>query len=77
VILVARSGHTGVAPLNQALATMAQVDAPVIGIVLNRVKPRDAMTDGYTYGSNYGKTSEPPTTSGLTALLPPSTPVSR
>jgi receptor protein-tyrosine kinase len=62
VIVVARSGHTSLGPLNQALAAMAQVSAPVIGVVLNRVNPRDAMADGYTYGSEYGKTSGPPTT---------------
>ena len=55
-ILVARSGHTAAAPLNQALSTLAQVSAPVVGIVLNRVAPRDALADGYTYGSEYGKT---------------------
>ena len=44
-----------------------------IGIVLNRVRACDAMTDGYPYGSNYGKASEPPTTSAPSAL---STPVS-
>lgn len=74
VILVARSGHTGAAPLNQALAAMSQIGAPLVGVVLNRVKPRDAMTDGYTYGSDYGNTSGPAKKSAPPASARPSAP---
>jgi Mrp family chromosome partitioning ATPase len=59
VILVARSGRTDLAPLQQALATLSQVGASVVGLVLNDVKPRDTMNDDYTYGSDYGNRSVP------------------
>ena len=37
VIVVAHSGHTSASPLNQALNSLSQVSAHVVGIVLNRV----------------------------------------
>lgn len=62
VILIARSGTTAASPLNRALSALVQVSAPVVGIVLNRVRPRDGVSDGYgyTYGTAYGARSAAP-----------------
>lgn len=69
VVVVAQSARTTVTPLDQALAMLEQVGAPVLGVVLNRVRPRDARADNYTYGSEYGK--RPPSGSGSPELPSP------
>jgi capsular exopolysaccharide synthesis family protein len=70
VVVVARSSRTTVGPLDQALTMLEQVGAPVLGVVLNRVRPRDARADNYTYGSEYGKRPSGPSPTERPAPAP-------
>jgi polysaccharide biosynthesis transport protein len=55
VIMVIEAGKTSATQVNKAIADLEQVGAPILGVVLNRVKPRDlADGDGYGYGYGYG-----------------------
>lgn len=53
VLVVVQSGRATVPSLQEALADLDRVAAPVLGVVLNRAKRRGAGYGGYGYGS-YG-----------------------
>ena len=58
VIMVVEAGKTSAAQANKAIADLEQVGAPLLGVVLNRVKAKDLRdTDGYGYGYGYGSAS--------------------
>lgn len=69
VVLVARSGATGERALRRSLALLEQVEAPVLGVVLNGTEGRDRQQYGYGYGyGRYGATATPPPAPTLAAV---------
>jgi capsular exopolysaccharide synthesis family protein len=62
VLMVVQAGRVGLPQVRQALATLEQVNAPILGLVLNRVSEAgatDAYGYGYGYGSGYGAAPAP------------------
>jgi capsular exopolysaccharide synthesis family protein len=53
VLLVTQAGRTSLPQVRHALANLEQVSAPVLGIVLNRVRQRRGRRHGYAYGYGY------------------------
>ncbi len=49
MLVVVGAGSVKRPELGNALASLERVDARVLGLVLNRVRERDADTYGYTY----------------------------
>jgi len=54
VLVVVQSGRATGQALQEALADLDRVAAPVLGVVLNRAKKRGAGHGGYKYGYGYG-----------------------
>jgi polysaccharide biosynthesis transport protein len=76
IVVVARSRRTTTGPLQHAINALKQVSAPVLGVVLNRVRPRSAAAGGYTARSEYGDKPTPPPKQGRpsnndSSLAPP------
>jgi receptor protein-tyrosine kinase len=55
-LLVARHGTTTRAQLEQAVGALENIDAKLLGVVLNRIPPKAA--EGYGYGYNYAYSAE-------------------
>ena len=53
VLVVVQAGRVGLPQVRQTLATLEQVNAPLLGLVLNRAT-ESSGTDGYGYGYAYG-----------------------
>jgi polysaccharide biosynthesis transport protein len=53
-LVVAAAGKTSKRALARAIELLQQVNAPLIGTVLNSVRPRAAGSYGYEYGTGYG-----------------------
>lgn len=75
VVVVARSGATGERALRRSLALLEQVEAPVLGVVLNGTEGRDRLPYGYGYGyGRYGastaRESAPPVAAGSGSIGP-------
>jgi non-specific protein-tyrosine kinase len=58
-LLVATSGTTSRSALQHAYGSLRQVDAPVIGTVLNGITSEGGYGYGYGYGYQYGYAEEP------------------
>lgn len=59
-VLVASAGSTTKRGLRRALELLDQVDAPLVGIVLNGLEAQAAYAYGYGYGYSYGQAGEAP-----------------
>ncbi len=59
-VLVATAGSTTKRGLRRALELLNQVDAPLVGIVLNGLEAQAAYAYGYGYGYSYGQANETP-----------------
>jgi polysaccharide biosynthesis transport protein len=60
VIMVIDAGRTSAPQAKKAIADLEQVGAPILGLVLNRVKPKDLQgSDEYGYGYGYGRAQDP------------------
>jgi polysaccharide biosynthesis transport protein len=70
VVLVASAGRTDTRQVARALEQLRQVDAPLIGTVLNRLEARGMNSYGYGYGYGYGgsASSTPRSTAAGTSL---------
>lgn len=57
VLLVAQAGRVSLPQIRKSLATLEQVGAPVLGLVLNKAKTKAVADDdyGYTYGQPAAK----------------------
>ena len=53
VVLVIQSGKTSRKKILQSVARLRSVDAPLVGVVLNRSKRRRSDKEGYGYGHGY------------------------
>jgi Mrp family chromosome partitioning ATPase len=60
ILLVGEARQSSQRDVRRATAKLHQVDAVVLGSVLNDLPSRDARSFGYGY-STYASTSEPPT----------------
>ena len=60
MLLVVAAGQTRRAELQRAAERLAQANAPVVGIVLNKVTKQSAYGSGYGYGYGYGYGSYAP-----------------
>ncbi len=65
VLVVAAAGATTLDNLSRAIETLGQVEAPVVGSVLNSVRRRKAY-DSYQYHYSYGYQPRQPSTNGIT-----------
>ncbi len=69
VLLVVQAGRVGLPQVRQALATLEQVNAPLLGLVLNRAEEAEAR-DGYGYGyGGYGGYGATPTSAPASATV--------
>ena len=59
VLVVVQAGRTTIPQVRRTLAALDQVNAPVLGLVLNKASDRSDGT-GYGYGYSYGYSGYPP-----------------
>jgi receptor protein-tyrosine kinase len=57
-ILVVESRHTPAPAVQQAKNALTRNQTRLLGVVLNKVQPRDLAASGYGYGYGYGNTFE-------------------